>query len=80
MGARAKYPGPWFPAMGNHECNGYTASNCGSGNTDGLTDNYIRVWNDAAAPLWNQFSTVELTALTAGGMLGRLVAADRAVV
>jgi hypothetical protein len=36
--ARALYPGPLFPAMGNHECTGATASNCGSGNPDGVTD------------------------------------------
>jgi hypothetical protein len=40
LSARAKFPGVQFPAMGNHECNGYTASNCGSGNTDGVTPNY----------------------------------------
>ncbi|MGH7294260.1 MAG: hypothetical protein ACRELB_04980, partial [Polyangiaceae bacterium] len=27
-------------AMGNHECTGATASNCGSGNADGMTNNY----------------------------------------
>ncbi len=36
--ARALYPGPLFPAMGNHECTGATNSNCGSGNPDGMTD------------------------------------------
>jgi hypothetical protein len=38
--ARAKYSGTVFPAMGNHECTGATASNCGQGNADGLTPNY----------------------------------------
>ena len=38
MQARAKYPGAWFPAMGNHECNGYTASNCASMSTTNLTN------------------------------------------
>lgn len=38
--ARATYPGAWFPAMGNHECTGYTNSNCGSGNADGVTTIY----------------------------------------
>jgi hypothetical protein len=51
MGARAKFPGPWFPAMGNHECNGYTASNCGSGNTDGVTANYTNFLTTMLGPL-----------------------------
>jgi threonylcarbamoyladenosine tRNA methylthiotransferase MtaB len=42
------------------------------GRGQGLTDNYIRVWCDAAAGLWNQVAEVELTALAAGGMIGRL--------
>jgi hypothetical protein len=36
--ARALFRGPLFPAMGNHECTGATASNCGAGNADGVTD------------------------------------------
>lgn len=40
LSARAKYSGVLFPAMGNHECTGATASNCGPGNTDGVTQNY----------------------------------------
>lgn len=40
LGARAKYSGTVFPAMGNHECTGFTDSNCGTGNADGLTNNY----------------------------------------
>ena len=38
--ARARYPGVQFPAMGNHECTGATASNCGLWNKDGVTGNY----------------------------------------
>ena len=51
MQARAKFPGPWFPAMGNHECNGYTASNCGSGATDGLTANYSNFISTMLGPI-----------------------------
>jgi hypothetical protein len=40
MGARANYSGTAFFAMGNHECNGQTSSNCGPGSTDGVTNNY----------------------------------------
>jgi len=51
MAARSKFPGPWFPAMGNHECTGYTASNCGSGNTDGVTTNYSSFLQTMLGPL-----------------------------
>ena len=51
MSARAKFPGPWVPAMGNHECNGYTASNCGSGNSDGVTENYSNFLSTMLGPL-----------------------------
>ena len=30
MQARSAFSGPFFPAMGNHECDGYTADNCTS--------------------------------------------------
>jgi hypothetical protein len=33
MGARAKFSNPVFYTMGNHECSGYTASNCASTTT-----------------------------------------------
>jgi hypothetical protein len=46
MQARQAYSGPWFPAMGNHECGvsgSYTTSDnndCGPGNPGGATANY----------------------------------------
>jgi hypothetical protein len=46
MQARTGYSGPWFPAMGNHECGvsgSYTTSDnndCGPGNPGGATANY----------------------------------------
>jgi hypothetical protein len=46
MTARQDYSGPWFPAMGNHECGvsgSYTTSDnndCGPGNPGGATANY----------------------------------------
>jgi len=40
LGARAKYSGIVWPAMGNHECTGATASNCGPGTASGATSNY----------------------------------------
>jgi predicted phosphodiesterase len=39
MGARSAFSGLQYPAMGNHECTGATASNCGSGTADGVTKN-----------------------------------------
>jgi hypothetical protein len=38
----------------------------------GLTDNYLRVFSEAAAGLTRQLTTVELVALTEGGVMGRL--------
>jgi hypothetical protein len=40
LDARSRYGGLVFFAMGNHECTGATASNCGAGTTDGLTNTY----------------------------------------
>jgi hypothetical protein len=53
VGARqsAGYAGVQFAAMGNHECTGATASNCGSGNTDGITANYTAFMNQLLAPI-----------------------------
>lgn len=39
MTARAAFTGLQYPAMGNHECTGATASNCGAGARDGVTKN-----------------------------------------
>src|SRR5262249_51192648 len=38
--ARAHFSNQAFPAMGNHECTGATASNCGPGTTNGATSLY----------------------------------------
>ena len=46
--ARA-FTGMLYPAMGNHECTGATASNCGPGAADGITKNYDRLPHDDAA-------------------------------
>jgi hypothetical protein len=39
LAARSHYRNAEFPAMGNHECTGGTASNCGAGLADGITRN-----------------------------------------
>jgi hypothetical protein len=51
MTARGMYSGPLYPAMGNHECTGYTDSNCGSGNPDGITKNYTAFLSTMLAPI-----------------------------
>ncbi len=51
MTARGGYAGPLYPAMGNHECTGYTNSNCGSGNPDGITKNYTAFMTTMLAPI-----------------------------
>jgi hypothetical protein len=51
LAARGTYAGVQFPAMGNHECTGATASNCGNGNADGLTNNFNQFMSLMMAPL-----------------------------
>ncbi len=45
------YPNIVFHALGNHECTGYTASNCGSGNTNGMTNSYQAFLSAWVTPL-----------------------------
>jgi hypothetical protein len=49
--ARARFTGALFPAMGNHECTGATASNCGAGSADGVTSNYAAFVAKLLAPI-----------------------------
>ncbi len=49
--ARSQFVGPLFPAMGNHECTGATASNCGEGNADGITDNFTEFLSLLLGPI-----------------------------
>ncbi|MGH7270882.1 MAG: metallophosphoesterase family protein [Polyangiaceae bacterium] len=55
MQARARYQGALYPAMGNHECTGATASNCGagrgSGTSNGVTANYAAFLGKMLAPI-----------------------------
>jgi hypothetical protein len=51
LGARKKYSGPLFPAMGNHECTWLTNSNCGPGNKDGVTKPYTSFLTKLLGPL-----------------------------
>jgi hypothetical protein len=51
LAARARFPGALFPAMGNHECTGATASNCGPGAADGEPANYAAFARKLLAPI-----------------------------
>lgn len=51
LAARMKYVGVLFPALGNHECTGYTRSNCGAGNSDGSPYNYQSFMTKLLAPI-----------------------------
>jgi hypothetical protein len=51
LGARAKYSGTTFAAMGNHECTGATASNCGAGSANGITSNYTAFLDKLLGPI-----------------------------
>lgn len=52
--ARNAFPGVVFPTMGNHECTGYTDSNCGAGTIDGLTANYTTYVTKLLTPIGQQ--------------------------
>lgn len=49
--ARVQFSNNVFPAMGNHECTGATASNCGPISSDGLTANYNAFMARFMAPI-----------------------------
>jgi hypothetical protein len=51
LGARASFSGMAYPAMGNHECTGYTASNCGIGGKDGFSANFTGFMSKMLGPL-----------------------------
>ncbi|HEX3865156.1 MAG TPA: metallophosphoesterase [Gemmatimonadaceae bacterium] len=51
MTARAGFTGPFYPAMGNHECTGYTDSECGTGNADGVTKNFTAFQSAMLGPI-----------------------------
>ena len=42
LAARAHFTRRVYAALGNHECTGATASNCGPGHADGVTPNYAQ--------------------------------------
>jgi len=54
MNARANFTGAFLPTMGNHECNGFTDSNCPVGSYTGMTQDYV---NTILVPTTGQSST-----------------------
>jgi Calcineurin-like phosphoesterase len=74
LGARAAYQGTVYPALGNHECTGYTASNCGSGAADGITRNYSAFIARMLMPLGHAQPWYEVDVAPAGaGWTAKLV-------
>jgi hypothetical protein len=51
LAARSAFTNIVFPALGNHECTGATASNCGQGTTDGITHNYTSFLTKMLTPI-----------------------------
>jgi len=51
INSKANYPGLQFPTIGNHECTGATASNCGAGNVDGTPTTYLSYMSMMLGPL-----------------------------
>jgi len=64
LAARGSYAGLQFPTMGNHECTGGTASNCGSGNANGVTNNYQAFMSMLLGPIQKTtpYYTIEVDA------------------
>jgi hypothetical protein len=51
LAARGAFSGTVYPTMGNHECTGYTTSNCGPGGKDGNPPNYTQFVTRMLGPL-----------------------------
>ena len=51
LAARQAFSNVVFPALGNHECTGATASNCGPGSADGMTANYTAFLSKMLTPI-----------------------------
>jgi len=49
--ARSHFTSPEYPTMGNHECTGATASNCGAGTTNGITGIFSTFTSKILTPL-----------------------------
>jgi Calcineurin-like phosphoesterase len=51
VAAVGKYGAPLLAVMGNHECNGYSDSECGPNGADGITENYTTFLSQLVAPI-----------------------------
>lgn len=51
LAARSQFGGPFWPAIGNHECTGYTRSNCGPGAKDGTPQTYTAYISKMLGPI-----------------------------
>lgn len=74
LGARTAYHGMVYPAIGNHECTGYTKSNCGPGASDGSPENYTAYLQRMVEPIGEyQPYYVERFAATDGSWTAKFV-------
>jgi hypothetical protein len=74
LAAAAKYSGVLYPAMGNHECTGATASNCGADAGDGITPNYTTfLAKMLGAPLNKPVPYYSITLALDGALTAKLV-------
>ena len=75
LGARKAFSGVTFAAMGNHECTGADASNCGTGNTNGITPNYSLFLSKMLMPLGVSlpYYTVNISSTAGGAWTAKLV-------
>jgi hypothetical protein len=73
MQARSRFPGAFFPAMGNHECTGATSSNCGPAASSGVTANYAAFLRQMLAPIQKSdpYYAIDIDAAEAGRDAGR---------
>jgi hypothetical protein len=67
LSLRKGFSNPVYPVMGNHECNGYVTSNCGTGNADGVTSNYSSFVSQLLAPIGQTSPFYSVNVSGAGG-------------
>lgn len=75
LGARMSFEGVVYPALGNHECNGYTNSNCGVVGGNGTPRNFTAFIDKLLAPIGETSPYyVERFAAADGSWTAKLVA------
>jgi hypothetical protein len=74
LAATQPFKGPIYLGMGNHECTGYTSSECGADNADGITENYTAFLQTLQPGLGNANATpYYAVAVPAGEQTAKLV-------